>query len=418
MNNTSTIALLVFLTVISAFFSGSETGMMALNRYRLKHMVKKGNASAKRVYKLLSRPDKLLSVILICNTFANLLYSSLFTQLAIANFGELSFLESLLLTILSSIIIMIFAESTPKTLAALHPQMIAFPASRALKVLLYVLYPLVWFITFFGNNILRIFGIKIPKHHKHHDPLSHEELRTLVHESSENFPAQNTTMLIRLLDLNYTTVEDAMIPRNEIQAININADWRDLQQQIVSWPFSHILFYEDEINNILGFIHIRKIMDFLNKQQLNKDNLKNNLEECYFIPETTTLANQLLNFQNSHRKSGIVVDEYGDIIGLISLQDILEEVVGEFAQEDANAMQDIRPQNDNTVLIDGSSSIRDINRELGWKLPEDGPKTLSGLIIETLETIPENPTCLIINKYKIEILKIQKNRIRVVRIWE
>lgn len=417
MNNSTAFIILVLLIVTSAFFSGSETGMMALNRYRLKHMVKKGHKTAKRVHKLLSQPDKLLGVILIGNTFANLLYSSIFTQLAIANFGELSIAESLLLTALSSLIIMIFAESTPKTLAALHPHLIAFPASLPLKMLLYTLYPLVWLVTLIGNNILKIFGIKIPKHHKHHDPLSHDELRTLVHESSENFPSNNRTMLIRLLDLNYATVEDAMLPRNEIQAIDINDDWREVQQQVINWPYSHILFYEDDINNIIGFIHIRKIMKLLNRQQLNKDTIKANLEESYFIPESTTLATQLLNFQNSHKKSGFVVDEYGEITGLISLQDILEEVVGEFDQEHAANQQEIRVQNDGTVLIDGSSSIRDINRELNWQLPENGPKTLSGLIIEHLENIPEHPTCLKINNYKIEILKIERNTIKVVKIY-
>lgn len=416
-NNTSTIAFLVFLIIISAFFSGSETAMMALNRYRLKHMVKKGHATAKLVYKLLSQPDKLLSVILIGNTFANLLYSSIFTQLAIDNFGELTILQSLGLTLISSLIIMIFAESTPKTLAALHPQLIAFPASRPLKYLLKALYPLVYVISSIGNKILRLFGIKIPKQHKHHDPLSHEELRTLVHESSEHFPANNTSMLIRLLDLNYTTVEDAMIPRNEIQALDVNSDWRTLQQQIITWPYSHILFYKDDINNILGFVHMRTVMKLLNKQQLSKENITSNLEECYFIPESTTLATQLVNFQTSHRKSGLVVDEYGEILGLVSLQDILEEVVGEFDQEHAATDQEIRIQKDGTVLIDGSASIRDINRELNWQLPEDGPKTLSGLIIETLENIPEYPTGLVIKKYKMEILKIQKNIIKIVKVY-
>lgn len=417
MSNTSALILLITLTIISAFFSGSETGMMALNRYRLKHMVKKGNKTAIRVHTLLTRPDKLLSIILICNTFANLLYSSIFTQMAIANFGELSIAESLLLTLLSSLIIMIFAESAPKTLAALHPQMIAFPASLALKFLLYLLYPLVWFITLIGNNMLKLFGIRIPKHHKHHDPLSHEELRTLVHESSENFPAKNTTMLIRLLDLNYATVEDAMLPRNEIKAVNINGDWREVQQQIINWPYAHVIFYEDDIDNILGHIHLRVIIKLLNKQQLSKENIYNNIEESYYIPESTTLATQLLNFQNSHKKSGFVVDEYGDINGLISLQDILEEVVGEFDQEHASANSEIRVQKDGTVLIEGSASIREINRELNWNLPEDGPKTLSGLIIEVLENIPENPTGLKIDDYKLEVLKIHKNTIKVVKIY-
>lgn len=379
-------------------------------------MVKKGHHTAKRVSNLLSKPDKLLGVILIGNTFANLLYSSIFTQLAIANFGELNIFESLLLTALSSLIIMIFAESTPKTLAAIHPQLIAFPASLPLKYLLYILYPLVWLVTMIGNNLIRIFGIKIPKHHKHHDPLSHDELRTLVHESSEHFPAKNTTMLIRLLDLNYATVEDTMIPRNEIEGIDINDDWREVQTKIIEWPHSHVIFYEDDINNILGFIHIKNILKLLNKQQLNKDSIINNLEESYFIPETTTLANQLVNFQNTHRKSGFVVDEYGEIIGLISLKDILEEVVGDFAHEHDANQQDIRIQKDGTVIIDGSTSIREINRELKWNLPENGPKTLSGLIIETLENIPENPTSLKIGNYKMEILHTHKNTIKTVKV--
>ncbi len=391
--------------------------MMALNRYRLKHMVKKGHHTAKRVYSLLSKPDKLLSVILIGNTFANLLFSSVFTQLAIANFGELNIFESLLLTAMSSFIILILSESTPKTLAAIHPQLIAFYASLPLKYLLYILYPLVWLTTFVGNNLLRLFGIKVPKHHKHHDPLSHDELRTLVHDSSEHFPAKNTTMLIRLLDLNYATVEDAMLPRNEIQGIDITEDWHEVQNKIINWTYSHIIFYEHDINNILGFIHIKNVLKLLNKQQLNKDSIINNLEESYFIPESTTLANQLLHFQSSHRKSGFVVDEYGEIIGLISLQDILEEVVGDFAQIHDIGQHDIRIQKDGTVIIDGSASIREINRELKWSLPENGPKTLSGLIIEVLENIPETPTGLKINNYKMEVLDTQKNTIKTVKVY-
>lgn len=418
MSNSQALIFLIFLTILSAFFSGSETGMMAINRYRLKHMAKKGHSTAKRVQSLLSRPDKLLSTILIGNTFANLLYSSIFTQWAIATLGDLNLVQSLLLTLVSSLIIMIFAESAPKTFAALHPQSIAFATSMPLKWLLRFIYPIVWFVSFFSNNLLRLFGVTIPKHNKHYDPLSHEELKTLVHESSEQFPAKNTTMLIRLLDLHYATVEDAMIPRNEIIAIDINNSWSDIQKNIINWPYSHILFYEDDINNMLGFVHLKKVLNLLSKQELNKDTLKNNLEECYFIPESTTLTVQLLNFQQSHKKSGLVVDEYGDIMGLISLQDILEEVVGEFEQTPAAIKQDIKLQADNTVIIEGSANIRDINRELNWELPENGPKTISGLIIEQLETIPDGLASLKIKDYNIEILKINKNTIKLIKAYK
>lgn len=416
MNNSSAIITLICLTIISAFFSGSETSMMAINRYRLKHLVKKGNKAAKRVYKLLSTPDKLIGVLLIGNTFANLLYSSIFTQLAINNFGELGILESILLTIVSSMILMIFAESTPKTFAALHPQTIAFPASILIKILLFIFYPFVWLVTFIGNNLLKLFGTNIPTHHRHHEPLSHDELRTIVHESSEHFPAKMPNMLIRLLDLNYTTVEDLMVPRNEIMAIDISCSWQEIQQEILHWPHSQILFYQDHIDNISGFVDIRDLLKLITDKKLSKDNIINNLKEVYFIPEATTLAAQLLNFQNSHRKSGLVVNEYGDIMGLISLQDILEEVVGEFDQLANDAEQEITKQADG-VLIEGLTSIRDINRELQWHLPEDGPKTISGLIIEYLEHIPDNPIGLKIDNYKVDVLKTHKNTIKLVKVY-
>ncbi|MBP9721641.1 MAG: DUF21 domain-containing protein [Gammaproteobacteria bacterium] len=415
MNNTTALIILAILTMVSAFFSGAETSMIALNRYRLKHLVKKGNKTAKRVYTLLSTPDKLIGVLLIGNTFANLLFSSIFTQWAINNFGELGLLESIALTMVSSLVLLIFSESTPKTFAALYPQAFAFPASLPIKIMLFTLYPIVWFITFIGNSMLKAFGIHVPTHHKHHEPLSHEELRTIVHESSEKFPATNTNMLIRLLDLNYTTVEDAMIPRNEIIAIDLEEEWATIQKQVLSSSDSEILFYKNEIDHIQGVIQIKDIFKLVINQKLTKDHLISKLEECYFIPESTTLAAQLLNFQNNHRKSGLVVDEYGDIIGFISLQDILEEVVGEFDQLTASE-QEIVMQKDGSVLINGSTSIRDINRELHWHLPEDGPRTLSGLIIEYLEHIPENPVGLYIHNYKIEVMQIKKNTITLVKV--
>ncbi len=418
MNNQEALITLIILTIASAFFSSSETSMMAINRYRLKHLVKSGNRSAKRVYKLLAKPDKLLGVLLIGNTFANLLFSSIFTQWAITTFGDLDILGSILLTIVSSLVLMIFAESTPKTFAALYPQKIALPGSWLIKYLLIIFYPCVWLVTFIGNNLLRMMGVHVPSHHKHNEALSHEELRTIVHESGEHFPAKNTNMLLRLLDLNYTSVEDVMIPRSEIMAIDLeNETWSHIQKELLNWPHSQVLFYADEIDNIQGYLDIKDLIKLITDQQLNKTKLIENLKEVYFIPETTTLASQLLNFQNSHRKSGLVVNEYGDIMGFISLQDILEEVVGEFDQVESNIAPEISKKSDGSVHIEGATSVRDINRELKWELPEDGPKTLSGLIIEHLEHIPEQPICLLINNYKIEILSIQKNTIKLVKIY-
>jgi Mg2+/Co2+ transporter CorB len=416
-NNTTALVILIILIAASAFFSASETSMIALNRYRLKHLVKKGNKTAKRISHLLNTPDKLIGVLLIGNTFANLLFSSIFTQWAINNFGELGLLESIALTVVSSLVLLIFSESTPKTFAALYPQSIAFPASLPIKILLYVLYPIVLLITAIGNLMLKAFGVHISGHHKHHEPLSYEELRTIVHESSEKIPTPNTNMLIRLLDLNYATVEDAMVPRNEIEAVDLDNDWSQIQKQVLKWPHSEILFYNSEIDDIAGIIPVKNIFNLVISQKLNKENLRALLEECYYIPESTTLTNQLINFQNNHRKSGLVVDEYGDITGYISLQDILEEVVGEFDQANNNNESDeISIQKDGSVIIQGSANIRDINRELHWHLPEDGPRTLSGLIIEYLEHIPDNPVGLYLNSYRIEVLQIQKNTITLVKI--
>ncbi len=391
--------------------------MMAINRYRLKHLSKQGHPAAKRVQKLLSRPDKLLSTILIGNTFATLLYSSFFTQFAMDRWGELNIGESLLLTLCTTLILLVCAESTPKIFAALYAQTVAFGCSRLLQLTLWILYPLVWFIAFLGYAILKTFGVKIPKHHKHHDPLSYEELRTMVQESGEHLPSQNKSMLIRLIDLTYTRVQDVMIPRNDIQGIDLSDPWETNYAILTDHTDPYLLVYQDNIQNTRGFIETRHILKLLSQQILTAETLSQNLTDCYFIPESTTLADQLIHFQNNQKQIGLVVDEYGEILGLLSLQHVLEEVIGEFTHP-ADLETEITPQEDGTFLIDGTMNLRDINRRLLWRLPtRPGPKTLAGLIIEHLELIPDGPVCLKISGYKMETGPVQNNTIKTVRVF-
>ncbi|HAQ26776.1 HlyC/CorC family transporter [Stutzerimonas nitrititolerans] len=406
------VGLLVFLLLCSAFFSSSETGMLSLNRYRLRHQAKEGHRGAKRAIDLLSRPDRLLGTILVGNNFVNILASSIATVLAMQLWGEAGIAIA---TIGLTILLLIFGEITPKTLAALRPEAIAYPVSLPLSLLQKVLYPLVAMLGWISNGMLRLIGVDPSK--KGTDSLSTEELRSVVRESGSDLPMNRQSMLLGILDLERVTVDDIMIPRNEVAGIDLEDDLEVIVGQLRTTPHTRLPVFHKDINQIEGIVHMRQIARLLSHDQLTKESLLQACNEPYFVPENTPLSTQLLNFQKQKRRIGIVVDEYGDVLGIVTLEDILEEIVGEFSNQDALRSPDIHPQDDGTLVIDGAAYLREINRALGWQLPCDGPKTLNGLITEALEQIPDSGICLQIGLYRLEILQAADNRVKSVRVW-
>lgn len=403
---------IALLVLFSAFFSGSETGLISLNRYRLRHLVKDGDSGAIRASDLLKRPDRLIGLILLGNNFVNILASSIATIIALRLIGEDGVLPaSLLLTV----VVLIFAEITPKTLAALHPERFAFPATLLIKPLLRVLYPLVWLLNTVPNALLRLMGVSQEDVKSHN--ISSEELRTVVNEAGAMIPQRHQKMLLSILDLEKVTVEDIMIPRNEIGGIDLEDDWESILNQISTSQHTRLPVFHGDINNVQGFIHLRNILALQRQKELTRDDLMKVIHEAYFIPEGSALNTQLLNFQKKRRRIGLVVDEYGDIQGLVTLDDILEEIVGEFTTDPAaSTSKEIHPQEDGSFLVDGSANIRELNRVMKWDLPTDGPKTLNGMITEYLETIPETGTSLLLEGYPIDIVQTSSSSVKTVRI--
>lgn len=410
MNETSLTALFILLLgliILSGFFSSSETGMMSLNRYRLKHMAKTGHKGARRAQGLLNRTDQLIGVILIGNNFVNIFASAIATVIAIRIWGDAGIAVA---TVLLTIVILIFAEVTPKTLAALFPEKIAFPASYVLGPLLKTLYPLVWSVNLFTGLILKVLGISSAQASQDH--LSREELRTVVNEAGALIPAKHKDMLVSILDLDNVTVNDIMVPRNEIVGIDLDDDVENMLRQLKNSQHTRLPVFKGDINNIQGILHLRNIARLLKEEDINKAMIMTLSQEPYFIPEGTPLNTQLLNFQKGKRRFGIVVDEYGDVLGLATLEDILEEIVGEFTTDYAATSADIIPQENGTYIIDGGTAVRTINKTLGWKMPTDGPKTLNGLITETLENIPDSNVCLKVSGHRVEVLQIKDNVVK------
>lgn len=404
---TALFALLAGLIFLSAFFSSSETGMMSLNRYRLKHLAKTGHKGARRAQGLLQRTDQLIGVILIGNNFVNISASAIATVIAIRIWGDAGIAIA---TVLLTIVILIFAEVTPKTLAALFPEKIAFPASHILGPLLKVLYPVVWAVNLFTGAILKILGVSAKD--STNDHLSREELRTLVNEAGSLISTNYKDMLVSILDLEKVTVNDIIVPRNEVVGIDLEDDLDTILRQLRSSQHTRLPVYKGDINNIQGVLHLRNSSKLLMQDDINKAMLMQLCREPYFIPESTPLNTQLINFQKAKRRFGIVVDEYGDVLGIATLEDILEEIVGEFTTDYASTSPDIIPQDDGTFIIDGTTAVRTINKTLGWKLPTDGPKTLNGLITETLENIPETNVCLKLKGHRVEVLQIKDNVVK------
>ncbi|WP_432697443.1 HlyC/CorC family transporter [Marinobacterium sp. YM272] len=407
----SLLIILVLLIFCSAFFSSSETGMMSLNRYRLRHLVKNHHRGARQASSLLERPDRLIGLILIGNNFVNILASAIATVIAVRIWGDAGIAIA---TAGLTLVILIFAEVSPKTVAALHPEKIAFPAAYLLRPMLKLLYPLVWIVNCITNGFLRLLGIRISGSNNEH--LSTEELRTLVNEAGSLIPQRNQSMLLGVLELGDVTVNDIMIPRSEVEGIDLELDMEQILLQLSNTKHTRLPVYQGDINQVIGVLHMRNLAQLIQQGRVNKAAIMQVVHEPYFIPESTPLQTQLLNFQKHSRRIGIVVDEYGDIEGIVTLEDILEEIVGELSSDNAEMNQEIHPQEDGSYFIDGTAYIREINKALQWDLPTDGPKTLNGLITETLESLPDANVCLRLGNYHFETLQISDNRVKTVRI--
>lgn len=404
------LTLFVLAFALCIFCSASETGIMTLNRYRLKHLAKT-QAFARRISKLLLHPDRLLGVILIGNTFATAICASIANQVAEHAWGEVGILVAPLLV---TLVLLVFAEVMPKTVAAIKPEETARLVSLPLQGMLWLLYPLVWLASSFSNALLRLFGLRASI--KDRDAVTREELRTIVNEASNFIPDRHQNMLLSILDLETVRVEHIMVPRNEVIGIDLDDDKEKIINKLKTLEHTLLPVYRSDLDNVQGILHTRNIVKILAQRELNEQALLAVIQEPYFVPEGTSLHTQLLNFQKNKRRMALVVDEYGDVLGLVTLEDILEEIVGEFTTDAATEQADIHPQEDGTFLVDGSASIRDLNRAENWELPTNGPTTLNGLIIETLEAIPVEGICVLVAGYPIEVVQMKDNTVKIARI--
>ena len=402
---------LLVLILLSGFFSSSETGLMAINKYRLRHLANKGHRGARLAQRLLRTPDRLIGLILLGNNLVNILAASIATVIGIRLFGVNGvWIASLLLTV----VILIFSEVAPKTIAAVHPERIAFPASFVLFVLLKILYPVVVLVNGLANLVLKPFRVQTNVDLMEH--LNREELRTLVKEGGKRIPDDHQRMLVNILDLEQATVEDVMIPRQDIVGIDLDDDWDEILLQLTQTYYTRMPVYRDTIDQVEGLLHIRTVIAKLAHGALTFDELKRSVRRPYFIPEGTALTQQLLEFQRRERRMGLVVDEYGDIQGLVTLDDILEEIVGEYTVERGAKSRDIRRLDDGNYLVNGAVPLRSLNRNMEWELPEDEASTLNGLLLEELGEIPSGKASVKVGPHIMTILEIKDNMISKVLV--
>lgn len=400
------------LLLLSAFFSGTETALMSLNRYRLRHRARAGVRGALLAEALLARPDRLIGLILLGNNLANLSAASLTTIISLRLGGEPAIAIG---TGALLLVILIFAEVAPKTLGALHPSRVALPAAYVYYPLLKICYPVVWLVNAVANTLLKLLGVSPADATLH--SLSSEELRTVVAEAGALIPKRHQRMLISILDLEKVTVDDIMVPHNEIAGIELEDDWHAILRQLTNSQHTRLPLFRDGIDHIIGVIHLRRLVEPLAAGELTRELLVEKAEDPYFVPEGTPLNRQLINFQRARRRIALVVDEYGDIQGLVTLEDILEEIVGEFTTDPAATLhKDVQRESDTTYVVNGGINVRALNRMMNWSLPTDGPKTLNGLIVEYLETIPETGVGFRLGGYPIEVLQSSENAVKTVRI--
>ena len=403
---------LLSLLIISGFFSGSETGMMAANKIKLKNLSKKSKRSAKRALTLLKRPDQLLSAILVGNNFANILASAIVTIMMINYFGGNVLLGSIILTI----VILIFSEITPKTIATIKPESFATKSSFILNVLVKIFKPLIFLTNFLSRLILKIFKLDA-KDATLNDNLNTEELRTLLEESGDLIPKQYRKMLSSVLGMEELVVEDIMIPTSEIIGIDISKNYERATKTIESTDYTRLPVYDESIDNLVGILHLKDSHAFLEQFHLNnKNNLTKLLQDTYFVSQSTLLMKQLREFLANNQSVALVVDEYGEIEGLISVEDIFKEITGKFGGDKEELEKEFYQQQDGSILTDGNSKIRDLNNYLGWNILEDGPKTINGLITEYLDQIPQANLCIEIEGYRFEVLELDENLISKIKI--
>lgn len=401
---------LVLLLILSAFFSSAEISVMSLNRYRLRHLADNGHRGASILLTLLDRPDRLLGIILLGNNLVNNLAVAVTTFITLKLLDESAVFPA---TVFLTVIVLIFAEVAPKTVAALRPEVIGFPAAYVLKPLLTVLYPVVALINMMANLMLRLFGISFDR--SGHQ-LGVEELKAAVAEAAGIIPESHQAMLLNILDLEKITVEDVMIPRGQIVGLDLDQDWDELIEQITSSRYTRLPVYKGNLDNIIGMVHLRKALSLVGNENLTPESLKRIIVEPYFIPKGTSINTQLLNFRRKHRRRGLVVDEYGDILGLVTLEEILEEIVGEFTGRTQRESSDVYPQDDGSFLVKGTASIRAINKRMAWKLPVGESRTLNGVITEYLEDLPKPGTSLMLSGYAVDIVRTRGTAVEVARV--
>jgi Mg2+/Co2+ transporter CorB len=406
--------ILLLLIILSALFSSSETSMMALNKYRLRHQAKSGHKAAIKAQRLLKSPDRLLGVILLGNNFVNIFASSIATIIAMELLGEAGIaLAAGLLTL----VILIFAEVAPKTLAALYPEKIAYPAAYFLEPLLKLLSPIVWFVNFFANGFLRILGAKL-KHDGDHHELSQEELQTLIDEATGQLPKEYRSMLTSILQLESVTVEDVMIPKQEVYGVNFDQPLEDILKDLQKSPYTRVPVYRGSLDeDIIGILNLRRALPTLMRRDVSLKDLVKLIRPAYFVPETTSLNIQLGKFNQNKRRMALIVDEYGDLQGLLTMEDLLEEIVGKLSTDSKSQAAMAEAANeDGTWTFEAGEFIRDLNKQYNFTLPTDGPKTLNGLIQEQLESLPNEGTCIRIDDYVLEVLETSSNAIETVRL--
>lgn len=405
---------LIICLILSAYFSGSETGLLSLNKYRLRFLAEQGNKGAQKAEKLLEKPDTLLSFILIFNNLVNISASAIATMIGMRLYGDAGVAIA---TGLLTFTMLVFSEIFPKTVAAMHPEKVGLFSSHILSLLLKVFYPLVWLMNLFTKTLMRMVGLK-PDMQK--QVISREELRSIVSEAGEAIPdEQHPQMLLSILDMETVTVDDIMVPRNEIAGIDIDDDWKAIMRQLNHAPHNRIVLYKGSLDEqVLGILRVREAFRLLlEKNEFTKETLLRAVDEVYFIPEGTPLKTQLANFRTKKERIGLVVDEYGDIKGLVTLEDILEEIVGDFTTTTAPTIeQEVVQQSDGSMIIEGSANLRDLNKMFGWELDTEDARTFNGLILEHLEDIPDEGTVCEINGLRITILEVSDNMIKQAKV--
>ena len=405
--------ILVLLLALSSFFSSTETALMSINRYRLRHRAREGSRSARIAEQLLAQPDRLIGLILVCNNFVNSAAAAIVTVISLSLGGEA---YAAVGVGLFTVVLIIFGEVAPKTYGALYPERLALPAAHVYRMLHGMLYPVVWVTNLLANGVLRLLGISREKAGT--TSLSREELRTVVAESSTVIPHRHQRMLMSILDLERICVEDIMVPRNEIAGIDVSDDWDDILNQLRDSRHTRIPVFDGSIDELIGILHMKKVARLLARGELDREQLVGlaRAREPYYVPEGTSLNTQLVNFQRQRRRVAFVVDEYGDVQGLVTLEDLLEEIVGEFTSDTSSLHKDVHREKGGSFIVNASASVRTLNRKMSWSLPTSGPRTLNGLIIEYLETIPEPGTSLRIGDYSLDILQTGDNAVKTVRL--